>query len=115
VNLMKFNKTKCKVLQLGWGNPQYPYRLGDEQIESSHMEKDLGILVDAKLHMSQQHALAAQKANHILDCIKRNVASSSRQAILSLYSALVRHGSVRVGPEGDHEYGQRNTFPMRKG
>ena len=35
VNLMKFNKARYKVLCLGWDNPQYQYRLGDEWNESS--------------------------------------------------------------------------------
>jgi len=40
--------------------------------------------------MSQQCALTAHYANHILCCIKSSMASRSRGVILSLYSALVR-------------------------
>ncbi|KAF4801556.1 glypican-6-like protein [Turdus rufiventris] len=57
------------MLHLGQGNPQYQQRLGDEQIQSSPAKKDLGILVDKRLDMTQPRALTAQKAKHVLGYI----------------------------------------------
>ena len=89
-NLMKFNEGKCKVLHLDRNNPMHQYRLRADLLESSSVERDLGVLVDDKLTMGQQCALADKKANGILGCTKQSVASRSRDVLLPFYSALVR-------------------------
>ena len=42
VNLMSFNKTKCKIMHLNHSNLQYQYKLGDENIGHSPAKKNLG-------------------------------------------------------------------------
>jgi len=68
----------------------HQYRLGVDLLESSSGERDLGVLVDDRVTMSQQCALAAKTTTGILGCIRRSVASRSREVLLPLCSALVR-------------------------
>jgi len=67
-NLIRFNKSKCRVLQLRRNYHLQQYRLGADLLQRSSVEKDLRVLVDNRLAM----------------------ASRSRGVILPLYSALLR-------------------------
>jgi len=74
----------------GEEQPHAPVKAGEDLLECSPVKRDLGVLVDDRLTMSQQCALVAKKANGILGCIRRSVASRLGEVLLPLYSALGR-------------------------
>jgi len=63
---------------------------GEEFLKSSLVEKNLEVLMDKKLDISQQYTLAAWKTNSILGCNKRGMAGRERKVIFSFYSTLLR-------------------------
>jgi len=60
--------------------------LGARQLVSCMEEKDLGVLVNAQLTISQQYAQMAKNTHGLLACIRNSIVSRSR----GVYSALVR-------------------------
>ena len=77
---MGFNKTKCKVLHLSWGNPSYWHRLGEMLFENNTVGKDLEfwwMKCGTSLAVSQHCVLVAERANGIIEHIYFSYIGSS--------------------------------------
>lgn len=85
MDLVKFDKSKCQVLHLGWriAVQQGNSLCSNWMEESSCVEK-----VDNHLNSGQQCALVANRANFIVICLSKKANSRPREWIPPLWSAL---------------------------
>lgn len=63
-------KEKWQVLPRGRNNSRHQHTLGTTQLVRSFAEKDLGVLMDTSLNMSQQCDLAVKAVDGVLGCVK---------------------------------------------
>ena len=89
------------------------YRLGKELMKRSPVEKDLGILEEEMLHMSQLCALAVWKANCILCDIKSEVSNSQKEGIFPLCPHEATSGVMHadLGPPAQEKCGAVGVGP----
>ena len=87
---MPFNAAKCKVMHIGYRNPQSEYFLQGKALESTDSEKDLGVVITSDLKFSKQCIAAEKKAQKLLGYIKRQFGYRKKEIVLSLYNSLVR-------------------------
>ena len=87
-NLVKFSKGTCEVLQLGWSNNL----LDTDWILLGYGAnlKNLQVLVYNSMNMNQQCTLDVMKANSILDCVSKSVASRLREVLILCCSGLIK-------------------------
>ena len=88
--LMLFNADKCMCVHYGHNNRHYDYFMDEDPIQTSHEEKDLGMIITDKLEVTEQCAKASKKANAMLGMINRTTKYKTKKVELQLYKSRVR-------------------------
>ncbi len=92
--LIKLNKSKCKVMHIGYQNGNYSYKMRDENIdhvlEETKAEKDLGVIISSDLKWDSQVNASVAKAQRTLGYIKRTFNYFDAEMVKNLNTTLVR-------------------------
>lgn len=84
-----FNAAKCRVVDVATQNAGRSYGMGGSIPASRKSAMGLGVTGDQQLSMSAQCNTGAKRANTIVRCIRRGVASRSREMVSPRGAALV--------------------------
>jgi ribonuclease P/MRP protein subunit RPP40 len=87
---MLFNIDKCKIMHIGYNNPNATYSVDSIDLSSVDEEKDLDVVITKDFKAGNQCGHAVKKAKRMLGTIKRNFTDRSRMTIVALYKSLVR-------------------------
>ena len=82
------NVIKC--INIGHGNMDEAYNMGDAVLGRTTQEKDLGVTFSAAMKVSEQCGIAASKGNQIIGLIRRTIMYKEKQVIVPLCKAIVR-------------------------
>ena len=70
--LMSFDTDKYKVMHIGDKNQNLKYKMRDRELDKVKQEKNLGVIINCNLKVSDQCIAASKKANMMLGLISRN-------------------------------------------
>ncbi|XP_051876029.1 RNA-directed DNA polymerase from mobile element jockey isoform X1 [Pristis pectinata] len=87
---MRFNVGKCAVVHFRSRNKRADYYLGGEKIQSTGVQRDLGVLVQNTLKVNHQVGSVVKKVNAMLAVISKGIVYKSKEVLMRLYGALVR-------------------------
>ena len=93
---MKLNVKKCKIMHLGKNNPRRAYFMYDKatdkniQLETTDLERDLGILISSDGSFSPQVVTAISRANNIFGKMKNTFKYFTSDIVKTLYPVYIR-------------------------
>ena len=86
---MPFNIDKCHLLHFHRNNPKFDFTLCGQKLKAVHVEKDLGVLIEASLKPTAQVLKVAAKAKGVLTQLTRGVTYRDKITFVQLYKCYV--------------------------
>ena len=89
--LLKFNPAKCKVMHIPFnGNPMHDYTFEGVSLDSTDVERDLGVLTTPDLSWKQNIQSCISKANSMIAWVTRNLITRDLHVMRNVYKCIIR-------------------------